>query len=160
MPIHCIEATFRLQQATLAAHGAETLIRALCLARRHDMNEGNPVMLTGEDLRNGKSNVTDEAISYAAEALLCESDGANDVPMMLARIWIDYLQEIYGRAEMSEEGRRLLMHSQLEAFRMIQEATETMPKIFRNWIPWDSPIWEDENEGWDGIHRIDWIEER
>ena len=48
------------------------------------------------------------------------------------------------------------MASQLEAFRMIQEATELMPKIFRNWRPWDAE--DDEEE--DGIHRIELIEER
>lgn len=159
MPIYCMENDFAIQQGTLAAHGAEMMIEALCKARRHDIMEGNPKRITKETILAGKRIVLNDVLGDAAEALYCHSDGANDVPLMLARLWIDYLSEIYGRAEMSEEGRRLVMASQLEAFRMIQEATELMPKIFRNWKPWDSPEWDDEEEG-DGIHRIELIEER
>lgn len=150
MPTHCDERDIRIENATLAAYGMETFICAVLRGRRHDTMPPSPFFP-----REEKKDVEETCISYAAEILYCEDSGKHDVPLVIARLWMGYLQEIYGRAEMSEEGRANVMASQLEAFRMIQEATETMPKIFRNWKPWDA---EDEEE--DNVHRIEWIEER
>lgn len=155
MPIYCMENDFAIQQGTLAAHGAEMMIEALCRARRHDIMEGNPERITKETILAGKRIVLNDVLGDAAEALYCHSDGANDVPLLLARLWAGYLEEITGRAEMSKEGRANVMAAQIEALRMIEERTLSLQKIFREWKPWDA---EDDEE--DIVHRIEWIEER
>lgn len=153
MPTHCEERDIRIEQATLAAYGLETFLRAIHAAQRRDAMPPSPFFP-----REEKKDVEETSISYAAEALYCEDSGKHDVPLILARLWTGYLEEITGRAEMSKEGRANVMAAQIEALRMIEEHTLLLQKIFREWKPWDSPEW-DEEEG-DGIHRIEWIEER
>lgn len=132
MPLHCLENDIRIEQATLAAHGMETFLRAVQRGQRHDSAPSSPFS------QEEKRDVEKTCISYAAEALYCEDSGKHDVPLILARLWMDYLAEGYERAEWSEEGRSNVLASQLEAFKLIQEATENMPTIFKEWKPWDS----------------------
>lgn len=131
MPIHCEERDIRMENATLAAYGMETLICAIQRGQRHDSAPSSPFS------QEEKKDVEKTCISYAAEILYCEDSGKHDVPLILARLWMDYLAEGYERAEWSEDGRSNVLASQLEACRMIQEATETMQKNFQNWKSWE-----------------------
>lgn len=150
MPTHCEERDIRIENATLAAYGMETFICAVLRGRRHDTMPPSPFFP-----REEKKDVEETCISYAAEILYCEDSGKHDVPLLLARLWAGYLEEITGRAEMSKEGRANVMAAQIEALRMIEERTLSLQKIFREWKPWDA---EDDEE--DIVHRIEWIEER
>lgn len=131
MPIHCEERDIRMENATLAAYGVETFLCAVQRGQRHDSAPSSPFS------QEEKRDVEETSLTYAAEILYCEDSGKHDVPLILARLWLNYLAEGYERAEWSEDGRSNVLASQLEAFRMIQEATEAMPGVFQNWKSWE-----------------------
>ena len=97
-------------------------------------------------LSTNDEEIKNTVLWQLSESMYCHLKPSEDVPVLLAMLWRNFVWEMLERGEWEEDKRAKFMENMDKANAIINEMNVHLPEKMKNWRYWNEDDMDDEEE--------------